>query len=233
MRQFKKIGKPTRMPEAIVREIEDRLLRGEYKPGDSLPSEAELMELFGVGKYTVREALRMLEASGFVKVKQGSRRGPVITSPTTSLVSDFLRKALFVGNMSEKHITQFRLALELSIIDILGSSPIKQEWLSKLENSIREAKENYSKGEELVDISSRFHVLLAEATGNPMFVVLVNTLMNTSIVLNLVAPFRHQLDAPTIEHHEAILEALKSGDAVRARTIMQQHLLEIDDVWKT
>jgi GntR family transcriptional regulator, transcriptional repressor for pyruvate dehydrogenase complex len=219
------------MPDIIVGEIEDRIIRGELKAGQTLPSERELSELFGVGKYTVREALRMLEASGLIKVKQGSKRGPIITTPSNHLISDFLRKALFISKVSIRHIIQFRLALELSIIEILGEK-LDKKWLSRIEDNVSRAKRLHRNSSDIIENSSEFHILLARATENPMFVVLMNTLMSNSMVIDLVAPLKHKLESPTIQHHQRILNAIKAGNPEQARAIMQRHLLEIDEVWK-
>ena len=85
-----------------------------------LPSENRLMEQFGVGRYTVREALRMLEASGLVKVRQGSRGGAVITRLSNEFVSDFLIKAVRFGEVSTEANSQFNW-LEPAIEEILAA----------------------------------------------------------------------------------------------------------------
>lgn len=79
MPTFNKVNTRLRMPEAIVHQIENKILLGHLKPDQRLPLENRLMEQFGVGRNTVREALRILETSGLIKAKQGSRGGPVIT----------------------------------------------------------------------------------------------------------------------------------------------------------
>lgn len=220
------------MPELIVHEIEDRLLTGQLKPGQSLPSEAELMALFGVGKYTVREGLRMLETSGFIKVKQGSRKGPIITSPSNSLVSDFLRKAFCVGGISRGHINQFRLALESSIIGILCSMTLDEKWASRIENNINETKEMHENGGDTINLNAQFHVLLAQTIGNPVFTILMNTIMTTPFIVGSVTPLKHVLSASTIKFHEKIFQAIKSGDSDQATILMKQHIVQIDEAWK-
>src|SRR4030043_821332 len=118
---FKKVTSPVRMPEAIGRQIEEKFFLDQLKAGQTLPPEKELMKQFGVGRNTMREALRILEHSGLIKVKQGSRGGPVITKLTNEFVSDFLTKALRLGGVTPNHLSQFRLAIEPSIAEMLAS----------------------------------------------------------------------------------------------------------------
>jgi DNA-binding FadR family transcriptional regulator len=233
MAAFDKIKRMPRMPELIANKIEDQIIRGKLKQGETLPSEAELMQQFGVGKYTIREALRMLETVGLVRVQQGSRKGPVITRPTSAFVSDFLRKALYVGQVSGRFITQFRLALEPSIAEIVASNKPNPNHLLEMEDNIRRGKELYREKRDLLDTNTAFHNLLARATQNPLFIVVINTLLTTSVVVKLVTPVKHKLNTSTLKYHTEIFEAIRAGDPARARNAMQQHLLEIDELWST
>ena len=62
--------KTVRASEAIYEQIKDRIISGELKPGDRLPSERNMMELFQRSRPTIREALRMLERSGYIRTKR-------------------------------------------------------------------------------------------------------------------------------------------------------------------
>ena len=162
MTHFKTVKQPLRMPEAIVRQVENKIIRGELKPDQMLPPEIELMKEFGVGRNTVREALRILEASGLIKVKQGSRGGPVITEMTEEFVSDFLVKAIRLGAGSVKDLSEFRLALEPFIAETLAKKDdINSELLLRIENNISEVKALHEANKITAYENMRFHVLLA------------------------------------------------------------------------
>jgi len=94
---FARVRPPLRMSEAIARQIEEQVYRGELLPDQMLSSENKLMKQFGVGRNAIREAFRMLEASGLLRIRQGSRGGSFITHVSNEFVSDFLMKALRLG----------------------------------------------------------------------------------------------------------------------------------------
>ena len=222
MNNFIKVNSPFRMPEAIVRQIEKRIFEGQLKSGQMLPPENELMKQFGVGRNTVREALRILEASGLIKVKQGSRGGPVITRLTNEFVSDFLMKAMRLRGVSPDQLSEFRLAIEPSMAELVAAKKnIKPELISQMENNILKVKKLYQEGKVTAYGNMDFHVLIASATENPMFVVLIRTLR---VSFNLISPPQNKIQSKTIEYHEKILGAIKKRDPVEAREQMYQHM---------
>jgi GntR family transcriptional regulator, transcriptional repressor for pyruvate dehydrogenase complex len=229
MLAFTNVKNPLRIPETIARQIEDRIFLGELKPDETLPSENQLMKEFGVGRYTVREALRMLEASGLVKVKQGSRGGAVITRLTNEFVSDFLIKAIRFGEVTTEALSQFRLALEPAVAEILATKEdLKPEYLSRMEANIAEVKALLESKATTAYGNMDFHVILALATENPMFIILLKTLRAG---FNLIIPPRNEIQIDTIRHHERILQAIKDRDPIRARESMRNHLSQLGELF--
>jgi GntR family transcriptional repressor for pyruvate dehydrogenase complex len=221
-----------RMSEAIARQIEEQVQQGQLLPDEMLPSENELMKQFGVGRNTIREALRMLEASGLVKIKQGARGGTIITSMSNEFVSDFLAKAFRLGGVSGESFHGFRIAIEPSIAETVASKEggVNVEILAQMELKIAEAKALYESNEPTVLVNMDFHVLLAEATENMMFIVLLRTLRAG---LTRVAPATKEgFRVETIEYHEKILQAVKNGNPAEARELMYRHLVQIGEVVK-
>ncbi len=213
------------MSEAIARQIEDQMFLGRLKPDEMLPSEAALMKQFGVGRNTVREALRMLEASGLVRIKQGPRGGGIITPLTNEFVSDFLIKAIRLGEVSATSLAQFRLALEPAIAQMLAEQEnVDTQLMTEMEGNIQEVKALLDRGHVTGYRNMDFHVLLAEATGNPLFIIVLKTLR---ACFNLIAPPKKKIQLETIRFHQKILEAIKKNDPVTAREQMYQHLIRI------
>jgi GntR family transcriptional repressor for pyruvate dehydrogenase complex len=111
-----------------------------------------MVKEFGVSRNTVREALRMLEAAGLIKVKQGSRGGAMVTQFIDESASDFLVKAIRLGGISVDHISQLRLGLEPYMAEVLAKKRnINPELISQMEKNILEAKK-YIKQMELQSI---------------------------------------------------------------------------------
>jgi len=229
MSHFKKVKEPLRMSQAVAGQIEEQIFCGQLKPGETLPSETALMKEFGVGRYTIREAFRTLEASGFIRIKQGAQGGAVITKLTNEFVSDFLIKAIRFGEVTPGALSQFRLALEPSIAAIAAEKEdIKKEFIVKLENNVSYVKALFKKKEVTAYGNMDFHVLLAQATENSMFIILLRTLRAS---FNLVLPLNNQIILDTIEHHERILDAIKNRDPERARNQMTAHLVQMSKMF--
>ena len=72
----------TRPRAQVEAQIKEAILLGQFAPGDKLPPETELAEQFGVSRITVRDALRVLEARGLVRVKVGAMGGAFVADPT-------------------------------------------------------------------------------------------------------------------------------------------------------
>lgn len=229
---FDRVRLPGRMSEAIARQIEEQVHGGRLRPEEMLPSENELMKQFGVGRNTVREALRMLEATGLVRIKQGARGGAMISRVSNEFVSDFLKKAFRLGGVSGEEFHAFRLALEPSIAEIVAARPsIDPEIISRMERKISEAQALHELKETTVLANMDFHVCLAEATENMMFIVLMTTMRAG---LTAVAPLtKERFRSESIEYHKRILTAIKNRDPEKAKELMQSHLLQIGEVVRT
>jgi len=68
-----------KMSTHIIRQVRDAILKGQLQAGQCLPPEKDLITQFGVSKHTLREALRSLEAMGFIEIKRGAGGGPVVS----------------------------------------------------------------------------------------------------------------------------------------------------------
>jgi DNA-binding FadR family transcriptional regulator len=79
--------KHNRMYENVVEQVKNAILDGKLKPGDKLPTEKELKDLFDVSRGTLREALRVLEQRGLITIKTGANGGVFVKSPTAQEAS--------------------------------------------------------------------------------------------------------------------------------------------------
>ena len=148
---------------------------------------------------------------------------------TNEFVSDFLIKAIRFGEVTTEALSQFRLALEPAIAEVLAATDdLKPEYVSQMEANIAEVKALYENQATTAYGNMDFHVILALATENPMFIILLKTLRAG---FNLIIPPRNEIQIDTIRHHERILEAIKDRDPFRARESMRNHLTQLDQVF--
>lgn len=219
----------TRDP-SLVEKVVDSLLRsissGALEPGDALPSERDLGEQFGVSRTIVRESLRVLQAKGLIDVRSG--RSAVISaisaSHITETIGQFLQGAKAQELLDESKISEVRLTLEVRMVELA----CERATASDLEN-MRTSLDAMSAATD-VDAASahdvEFHQLIAAATYNALFVVLLDSIGAVLMEIrrrSLTVPGRQ---AGAVAQHARILEALEARDVVRARESMSDHLLD-------
>ncbi len=226
---FKNI-KDKRAFEKIVDQIKDALLKGELKVGDKLPSENEMVHLFGVSRHVVREALRILELSGLVIIRHGSRGGAfvqeVINNPQQ--LKDYFSDHLRLGNIDIKQLTEARYWIESTIIDIVGSKGRKKDFeilrnsINNAERLLREGKEN-----EKIYENFNFHVFLAKISHNRILIDNVSAILELmSYIMVKVRPTR-RITENTFEAHKKILGYIESGDIEKAKQVNKVHINDV------
>lgn len=225
---FQKV-KQTRIYEELVNQIMESIKRGDLKPRDKLPSEKELAGIFGVSRTTVREALQSLEQYGVIEVQQGSQGGAFIKEMDLDSLIGRIISPLLMANLTLTELTEARAALEYTILTRLLEGRIDDGFLKKLEQNIAQTEEFYrnEKSEERLASNYRFHMILAEQTGNMIVVFLLK------IVCELIFAFIEDvvpsvlMIEETFKAHKEITLALSQGDLPRAGEVCFQHILVV------
>ncbi|NLE39032.1 MAG: FadR family transcriptional regulator [Pirellulaceae bacterium] len=215
MQPLKRVG--------LVREVVDRLreqiLAGEYPSGGTLPPEGKLGEDLGVSRTVVREAMRILGAQGLVEVSQGKR--PRVRPADPQTVVETFGTYLQRGDHTLLDLIEVRLPLEAEMVSLAADRATDAQLL-EMEKSIDDmaaAKNLKSR----VEADARFHDLLAESTGNPLFSLLLTTVSGAMRRSRKETISRTGADR-ALRGHRAILAALRAKDAEAARRAMVEHL---------
>src|SRR6185503_13978926 len=96
----------------VLEQLREAILSGRIRPGDRLPGERQLCESFGVGRPTLREALRSLEAVGLIEVRPGKGGGSYAATPAASTVGDALAALVNLRGASLEDLAEFRVDFE-------------------------------------------------------------------------------------------------------------------------
>jgi GntR family transcriptional regulator, transcriptional repressor for pyruvate dehydrogenase complex len=220
----------------IADQIRSSIFADTLKPGDKLPSERELAKQFNVGRISVREALRMLEQAGLIFIKQGSSGGAYVKEADTTVITESVYDLIWRTDIRLEDLTEARLAVEKQILqnafDKISGNDLKMlgECIDELEKIIqgktnRDSLNHY----EL----SKFHLVLARATKNPVFEILLKILGNVTIkVLDLKLTDMERLKKH-LSSHKAIYKAIKNHDLDMAIKAMEKHLLDVKIQYST
>lgn len=204
--------------EVVVR-VKAHILGGQLPAAAPLPSEGKLAESFRVSRTVVREAMRILSAQGLVEISQGKRARVKAVDPQATI--DSLDALLSRSASSLAHLTEVRRPLEVEIAG-LAAERATDEQLAALEQANVQLA-IATDLEQAVEADVHFHRLLAEATGNLIFVLVLET------IAQLLRESRRRTIATSgqqlaLDEHRRILTTVRIRDAQAAREAMAMHL---------
>lgn len=204
--------------------VAERILRaiylGQYMPGDKLPSERLLAQQLGVSRTTLREAIRILEAQGYVKSHRGAAGGIVVHIPQVPL--ELLKHRLREYLTSFEELLEFRLAIECAASGLAAIRRTDDD-LAKLERAMDDM--NSSTNLPLFRrADNAFHLTIADATRNSRFRQSIEEAR-----LAMLVPFDVLLDSEVFRlaqgnEHSQIFTAIQSANAQEAEEAMAAHL---------
>lgn len=213
----------------VADQLREAILGGTLPAGSELPSERELCERFGVGRTTVREALRSLQAQGLVTGGSGPTAPLRVVTPdalSAGPVRDGLIHLLRLGRVPLDDLIELRIALEGAAVAAAArrGATVLDDARAELE-AMREAGTDVA-AFEAADV--RFHLALVGASGNEAF-SLIMLAVRHSMAAHLLGVLQSARDpepvvAGLLEEHEAILAAVERGDAEDAQQQLRAHL---------
>lgn len=221
-------GKPAsiRMPrvsvaESIAEKILEMIASGAFQVGDALPTEKEFTVLFGVGRSSVREALRALQSIGVIETRQGY--GSFVKSTAVSKESVFhipnILQRFSVADLSEarKLIEEQTTALAANnaTTDNLAAM---QEANNRLRFHLDSSEED-----KIVQMDFDVHRAIAEGSGNAFLLEMLDMLLGIFRDLNEAVVNRSSI-LLAIELHQQVIDSIGRRDADGARDAMSQHL---------
>jgi len=221
--------------DLVAEEIKRLITEKDLKPGDRLPREAELQQLYSVSKSTIREALKSLEVQGLIKVSTGPSGGGMVVEVPLDRTLQLLQNYLFFKDVSIDDIYTVRQQLEPELA--AGAVPhLTEEDFAALEANIACCDGAVDPNDHGHVVRQRqedmtFHDILAAANPNP-FLRFICELINEMI--RQLIEFRN--DTPVAEHrrfgtanakiHCEIVQAARERDVERVRALMVEHMTE-------
>ena len=213
--EFEKVEK-VNVVDVIVKQIIEKILAGEWKSGDKLPSEAELIEAFGASKYAVRNVLAKLNSMGVIETRQGCG------SFVCSLYSvDYLKPLIpiiFTDTHRYVSVAEFRMGIEPEAAR-LAAVRATDEQIFTLKKTFLDMQSCQNDIPQYAELDMGFHVQIARASGNMLFEQSLNI-----IKMLYVADVEAITDVKQMEAHRKIYEALEARDPEKAAAAMRKHI---------
>ncbi len=218
---------PQRIYQEVASQLRRNISEGKLRPGDKLPPERNLAQMFGVSRNTMREALRALELSGLLELKLGSAGGAFVMPGSSNAVVNGMRDLYFLGAITPEHLTEARISISAAVIR-MACERMTDEDLAELENNVAMATQMDKAGnfEERTKYHQAFHVLLAKATHNPILLATTEGIMEvTRQFVKAIGPTQDQ--TYTLPSRRRLLAHLRNRDAEKAVKEMASALIKL------
>jgi GntR family transcriptional repressor for pyruvate dehydrogenase complex len=223
--QFKPITRPSSLSQVIVENVEKMIMERKLVPGQKLPTEQDLCEMFSVSRTAVREALRMLSAKGLITVRK--RSGIFVNDLSTTDVTSSLHMYLNLKFEKEYIIHVFNLRQVLE--------PEMARWaaLARTEDDLHVLQENLWSMERTDPqdrvtesrLDQEFHMAIATASHNPVVHLAMQPVYSLMPrIREVVYTHTPNCESSALMYHRRIANAIRAQDTFRAFTEMQMHI---------
>jgi GntR family transcriptional regulator, transcriptional repressor for pyruvate dehydrogenase complex len=187
--------------ELIAALYRRQIVRGELRPGDTLPPEQQLMARFGVSRPTLREAFRILETENLISVKRGSRGGARVTQPSVSVAARYVGLLLQVQATTIADVYEARIILESACARLLARRRSTQDLIDlsacvdELRGVVEAGPAEVPEAGRWSGLAYRFHNLIVQRCGNQTLAVqggIIQEIVETHLTLTVTREFREQ-----------------------------------------
>lgn len=214
----------------IIIQLSQAILEGDFKPRDKLLSEAQLCEKLGVGRNSLREAIKMLNAIGVLETKRG--QGTFLAKEISHDVFNPLIFKLILEPKSAKDIYELRILLE-TIIILMAIKKADDKDIESAKNVLLEVKklleQNSTDIDRFVKLDIKFHMVIAKSTHN----YLVETILDTIMVI--FEPFIKKVLSSengiqiSVINHENLIKIIEEKNSLEAMNVVIKSLHEFMD----
>ena len=211
---------------SVVSEVLSQLLTylvsNNLGPGDKLPSERALSEYLGIGRTSVREAVKSLHMLGIVEVHQGD--GTYLRSTDSAVLPQILEWGLILGQPRTHDLVEAREYLEVFVARRAAEN-ITAEGTARLEACIERMQRAEASGriQDFVEADVEFHLHIADLAGNSVF---IDMLRSIRVLLHvwITRAIESEGLADVVQQHEKVAAAIAAGDVDGADHAMHAHI---------
>jgi GntR family transcriptional repressor for pyruvate dehydrogenase complex len=209
----------TSLYQEAAERIQAHIQSAAWPPGSRIPSERELAKALNIGRSSIREALRVLQANDLIEIRPGE--GTFVKQRGSPLSGERLRSLLYDRDIADLYEARELLDVQIAA---LAAQRATAEDIRAIETTLERMAEGIEQGRCCVQEDFEFHMALTEAADNPVLAQI------QELLLKRVEPaVRQFLQVPgrlerSLAEHRAVLEAIRVGDAVASRQLMHTHL---------
>jgi len=233
------LGTVVRAPktgELIASHLRRQIVRGELPPGEILPAENKLMEQYGVSRSVLREAFRILEAEGLIRVRRGSRGGALVIVPDALVAARYVGLLLQMRGATINDVYEARMISEPPCARLLALHRTDED-IEKLTQVVDELKAEVAAKKPFIpdpyvwsSLTYRFHELILEGCGNKTMAI-QGAVLQDIVATHLRTKIAQRDDNDTDERFQRVIRSyiklislVKAGNAAGAEKHWRSHM---------
>lgn len=221
-------AKQNRIFQDVVEQIQSAILDGRIKPGDKLPAERELGEMFGTSRGTLREALRVLEQKGLIEIRLGVGGGAIAKDPGGEQITESLDLLIRSQKISLSHLAEFREDVEGTVTGMAAERATDDD-IRHLQDLLEVAKASWESGgaqwTEFMRVDEKVHMFMARISGNPIYEYILRTVHdNIHIYYDRYLPWGPKELNENYDDLCQLVAAVADKDAKRAVRVAREHV---------
>lgn len=215
----------TTVTEQIVDQVRSMIAKGIFKPGDTLPTEKKFSEMLGVGRSSVREALRTLQAIGIIEKTHGNTAR--FSQTCANSAAQYFNLPNILDNFSLLELSEARETIEVSLAALAVKNAAKEQ-IDKIGKVLAKFEDVVKSGdlEDIVDIDFEFHKVIADSSGNPFLAQMLMMLHDLIVAGNKQTLTQENVEIACADHR-SIYKSLKNRDKSGVKTAMKKHMDDI------
>ena len=229
-------AKQTKVFQDVVAQIQEAILDGRLKTGDTLPSERQLKEMFNISRGTLREALRVLEQKGLIEIKLGVGGGSVVKDVNEDQVSESLALLIRSQKVSLNHLAEFREDVE-GIIAAHAAKRCTEADISQLRELLKKARKCLDQGtsqrDAFIEIDKQIHMTLAAVSQNPIYISVLHSVHEN--IHRYYEKYLSMAERELNENYEDLcdlVDRVEKGQADEARELARDHVHRFNQYMK-
>jgi DNA-binding FadR family transcriptional regulator len=229
-------AKQTKVFQDVVTQIQEAILEGRLKTGDTLPSERQLKDMFNISRGTLREALRVLEQKGLIEIKLGVGGGSVVKDLNADQVSEGLALLIRSQKVSLNHLAEFREDVE-GIVAARAAERHSKAEISGFKVLLEKARKCIMSGKSqrnaFIEIDKQIHMKLAEVAQNPIYISVLHSVHEN--IHRYYDRFLSMEERELQENYQDlcdIVDAVEKGRTEHARRLARDHVRRFNQYMK-
>ena len=226
------LARSRKLSSVVAGEIRASIIADGLKPGDNLPIEKEMIESFGVGRATIREALKELEVQGLIRMKTGPSGGPIVAGSGAQEALQAIQNFCYFENVTIDDIYALRTLLEVRMVrSVVGH--VDEATFARLAelcelSAVPAGSEDARRRQREAEFE--FHTTIGRCSPNRLLTLMVEVLAGILVDATARESSRHPMhgewSCENARYHSDILAALRREDGPAVAALMEEHMAQ-------